>query len=90
MRFEWETRWWRVDAKEVGESLAGYYDNLQRCLDQLREGRELKTGLAHFRFATLLAQAAPPPTIPNPETAAFNSLGGYIFPKFTVSRASIA
>ena len=49
MRFEWETQWWRVDAQEVGKTLAGYRNNLQGCLEQLLEGQELKSGLAYFR-----------------------------------------
>jgi hypothetical protein len=49
MRFEWETQWWRVDAQEVGQTLAGYHTNLQGCLEQMREGQELRSGLAHFR-----------------------------------------
>jgi hypothetical protein len=49
MRFEWETQWWLVDAREVGNTLAGYHNNLQGCLDQMREGQELRSGLAYFR-----------------------------------------
>ena len=49
MRFEWETQWWRVDAQEVGQTLAGYHTNLQGCLEQMREGQELRSGLAYFR-----------------------------------------
>jgi hypothetical protein len=49
MRFHWETKWWPVDAQEVAETLAGYHNNLQGCLEQMREGQELRSGLAHFR-----------------------------------------
>jgi hypothetical protein len=49
MRFEWETRWWLVDAQEVGRALGGYHTNLQSCLEEMRGGRELRSGLAHFR-----------------------------------------
>lgn len=49
MRFEWETQWWLVDAQEVGKTLASYHNDLQKCLEQMREGRELRSGLAHFR-----------------------------------------
>jgi hypothetical protein len=49
MRFHWETKWWPVDAQEVAETLAGYHNNLQGCLEQMREGMELSSGLAFFR-----------------------------------------
>lgn len=49
MRFDWETKWWPVDAQEVGETLAGYFHSLQDTLEQLREGQELRSGLAYFR-----------------------------------------
>jgi hypothetical protein len=49
MRFEWEVDWWPIDAQEVAETLAGYHDSLQRCLEELREGKELASGLAHYR-----------------------------------------
>lgn len=49
MRFHWETKWWPVDAQEVGQTLAGYYRNTHICLEQMREGKELSSGLAFFR-----------------------------------------
>ena len=49
MRFHWETKWWPVDAQEVGQTLAGYYCNMHSCLEQMREGVELSSGLAFFR-----------------------------------------
>jgi hypothetical protein len=49
MRFEWETRWWLVDAHEVAKTLVGNYNDLQNCLEQMCEGQELRSGLAHFR-----------------------------------------
>ena len=51
MRFDWETEWWPIDAREVAETLAGYYYNygMHSCLEQLREGKELPTGLAFYR-----------------------------------------
>jgi hypothetical protein len=49
MRFEWEVDWWPIDAQEVAETLAGYHDSLQQCLEELREGKELASGLAHYR-----------------------------------------
>ena len=49
MRFEWETQWWLVDAQEVGKTLAGYHNDLQGCLEQMREGQEMRSGLAYFR-----------------------------------------
>jgi hypothetical protein len=49
MRFEWETQWWLVDAQEVCKTLAGYHNDLQNCLEQMREGQVLRSGLAHFR-----------------------------------------
>jgi len=51
MRFDWETEWWPIDAREVAETLAGYYYNydMLSCLEQLREGKELPTGLAFYR-----------------------------------------
>ena len=50
MRYHWEAQWWPVDAQDVGETLASYYDNLHSCLEQLREGRELRSDLASFRM----------------------------------------
>ena len=49
MRFHWETRWWPVDAQEVGQTLCGYHRNMHSCLEQMREGMELSSGLAFFR-----------------------------------------
>lgn len=49
MRFRWEAKWWPVDAQEVGATLAGYYESMQNCLEQIREGKELASGLAYFR-----------------------------------------
>ena len=49
MRVHWETKWWPVDAQEVGQTLAGYYRNMHSCLEQMREGKELPSGLAYFR-----------------------------------------
>ena len=49
MRFHWETQWWLVDAQEVGQTLAGYYRSMPSCLEQMREGKELSSGLAHYR-----------------------------------------
>jgi len=49
MRFEWETRWWLVDAQEVGKTLAAYHNNLQGCLERMREGKELSSDLAYYR-----------------------------------------
>ena len=49
MRFDWETEWWPVGAQEVGETLSGYYDSMYSCLEQMREGKELPSGLAYFR-----------------------------------------
>ena len=51
MRFEWETEWWPIDARDVAETLAGYYVNygMHSCLEQMREGKELPSGLAYYR-----------------------------------------
>jgi phage/plasmid-associated DNA primase len=51
MRFEGEAEWWPVDAKDVAETLAGYYYNygMHSCLEQMREGKELPSGLALYR-----------------------------------------
>ena len=49
MRYDGEVDWWAIDAQDVAETLAGYYDSLPSCLDQLREGRELRSPLAYFR-----------------------------------------
>jgi hypothetical protein len=49
MRFEWETQWWPVDAREVAETLLGYYDSMHSCLEQMREGKEIPSGLGYFR-----------------------------------------
>ena len=49
MRFHWETKWWPTDPHEVGQTLAGYYPSMDRCLQALREGKELPSRLAHFR-----------------------------------------
>lgn len=49
MRFEWETKWWPVDAQDVCETLFGYHDSMYCCLEQMREGKELPSGLAYFR-----------------------------------------
>jgi hypothetical protein len=49
MRFQWETEWWPVDAQDVGLTLSGYYDSMHSCLEQMREGKELPSGLAYFR-----------------------------------------
>jgi hypothetical protein len=51
MRFKDEPKWWPVDAREVAETLAGYYYDygMHSCLEMLREGKELPTALAFFR-----------------------------------------
>lgn len=51
MRFDWEAEWWPIDAREVAETLAGYYYNygMHSCLEQMREGKELPSGLAFYR-----------------------------------------
>ena len=51
MRFDGETEWWPIDAQDVAETLAGYYYNygMHSCLEQLREGKELPSGLAFYR-----------------------------------------
>ena len=49
MRFRWETKWWPIDAQQVGETLAGYYRSTQSCLEQMSDGKELASGLAYFR-----------------------------------------
>jgi hypothetical protein len=51
MRFRWETRWWPIDAREVAETLAGYYPDygMHSCLEQMREGKELASALALYR-----------------------------------------
>ena len=49
MRFHWEAKWWPVDAQEVGQTLAGYHHNMHSCLEQMREGMDLSSGLAFFR-----------------------------------------
>ena len=51
MRFKWEARWWPIDAREVAETLAGYYYDygMHSCLEQMREGKELTSGLAVYR-----------------------------------------
>jgi phage/plasmid-associated DNA primase len=51
MRFEGETEWWPIDAQDVAETLAGYYYNygMHSCLEQMREGKELPSGLAFYR-----------------------------------------
>jgi hypothetical protein len=51
MRFKWESRWWPIDAREVAETLAGYYYDygMHSCLEQMREGKELASGLALYR-----------------------------------------
>ena len=52
MRFKWELDWWPIDAREVAETLAGYYYDygMHSCLEQMREGKELASGLAVFRL----------------------------------------
>ena len=52
MRFKDEGQWWPVDAREVAETLAGYYYDygMHSCLEMMREGRELPTALAFFRI----------------------------------------
>jgi hypothetical protein len=52
MRFKWETEWWPIDAREVAETLAGYYYDygMHSCLEQMREGKELASGLAVYRL----------------------------------------
>jgi hypothetical protein len=51
-RFKDERQWWPVDAREVAETLAGYYYDygMHSCLEMMREGRELPTALAFFRI----------------------------------------
>lgn len=51
MRFRWETRWWPIDAREVAETVAGYYPDygMHSCLEQMREGKELASALALYR-----------------------------------------
>jgi hypothetical protein len=49
MRFEWETKGWPVHVQEVAETLSGYYDSMRDCLEQLREGQALRSGLAYYR-----------------------------------------
>ena len=51
MRFDGETEWWPIDARDVAETLAGYYYNygMHSCLEQMREGKELPSGLAFYR-----------------------------------------
>jgi hypothetical protein len=51
MRFKDESQWWPVDAREVAETLAGYYYDygMHSCLEMMREGKELPTALAFFR-----------------------------------------
>jgi hypothetical protein len=51
MRFDGETEWWPIDARDVAETLAGYYQNygMHSCLEQLREGKVLPSGLAFYR-----------------------------------------
>lgn len=52
MRFKWEADWWPIDAREVAETLAGYYYDygMHSCLEQMREGKELASGLAVYRL----------------------------------------
>jgi hypothetical protein len=50
MRFCWETEWWPVYAEEVAKTLAGYYESLHSCLERMREGKELPSGLAYYRM----------------------------------------
>jgi hypothetical protein len=52
MRFKDESEWWPVDAREVAETLAGYYYDfgMHSCLEMMREGKELPTTLAFFRI----------------------------------------
>lgn len=52
MRFKWETDWWPIDAREVAETLAAYYFDygMHSCLEQMREGKELASGLALYRL----------------------------------------
>ena len=52
MRFKGESQWWPVDAREVAETLAGYYYDygMHSCLEMMREGKELPTALAFFRI----------------------------------------
>jgi hypothetical protein len=49
MRFEWETKWWPIHVQEVAKTLSGYYESMRDCLDQLRDGQELRSGLAYYR-----------------------------------------
>ena len=49
MRYDWEAEWWPIGAHDVAETLAGYYESLHSCLEQMREGKELPSGLAYFR-----------------------------------------
>ena len=52
MRFKDEVKWWPTDAREVAETLAGYYYDygMHCCLEMMREGKELPTALAVFRM----------------------------------------
>ena len=52
MRFKDESQWWAVDARDVAETLAGYYYDygMHSCLEMMREGEELPTALAFFRI----------------------------------------
>lgn len=52
MRFKWEMDWWPIDAREVAETLAPYYVDygMHSCLEQMREGKELASGLALYRL----------------------------------------
>ena len=52
MRFKDESRWWPVNAREVAETLVGYYYDygMHCCLEMMREGKELPTALAVFRM----------------------------------------
>lgn len=49
MRFDWETDWWPINAQDIADTLYGYHESLQRCLEALCEGDELASGLAHYR-----------------------------------------
>ena len=52
MRFTDESKWWPANAREVAETLIGYYYDygMHSCLEMMREGKELPTALAIFRI----------------------------------------
>lgn len=52
MRFKDEQQWWPANARDVAETLSGYYYDygMHCCLEMMREGKELPTALAVFRI----------------------------------------